>query len=313
MLRPLAWLGRRATAAIALGVFLGLALPPLASLFRPLLVPAIVLPFIVALLRLDWTQLLTALRAPLLPLVALAWLLLASPLVVALAVAPLPLPPAIAAAMVTTAACAPLMASGALAMLLGLDVILAVLVTVLATALVPMTLPPLALHLAGIAVELDAAALSLRLALLVGGAFAAATALRRLMGKERIARSQDALGGLAVLGLVAFAIAIMAGVPAMARAAPAYVVQSLAAVFALNIGLQALTWMCFRPLGPRRALTMGLVAGNNNIGIVLAAMADLAPPEFTVYVAMAQFPIYLLPLLQRPVYRRLLGEGDPAR
>ncbi len=55
-----------------------------------------------------------------------------------------------------------------------------------------------------------------------------------------------------------------------------------------------------------RALTLGLVAGNNNIGIVVAALADHAPERFLVYVAMAQFPIYLLPALQRLVYRRLL-------
>ena len=311
MLSLLAGLGRRATLAIAVGVFLGLLVPPLAALFRPLLVPAILLPFVVALLRLDWDRLRATLRVPLVPALALAWILLASPLLVALAVAPLPVPPAIASATIVTAACAPLMASGAFAMVLGLDVGLAVLATVLATALVPLTLPPLALHLAGMTVDLDASALMLRLALLVGGAFAVAVLLRRLLGAARIHRHQDVLSGLAVVGLVAFAIGIMHGVPAMALAAPGYVAQALVAVFALNAGLQAVTWLCFRPLGRQRALTLGLVAGNNNIGIVLAALADRAPLELTVYVAMAQFPIYLLPAVQRPVYRRLLGrESD---
>jgi BASS family bile acid:Na+ symporter len=309
VLSALGWLGRRATPVIAVGVFLGLALPPLAGLLRPFLVPSIMLPFVVALLRLDWPSLGRTIRAPLLPASALVWLLFGSPLLVALLLAPLPLPPMLEAAMITTAACAPLMASSALALLLGLDVGLALLTTVLATALVPLTLPPLALHLAGIEVALDGLGLGLRLGLLVGGAFLLAAVIRRVLGLARIERQADVLAGLAVLGLVGFAVGIMDGVPAMALRAPLYVAQSLAAVFLLNIGLQALTWLGARPLGQQRALTMALVAGNNNLGLVIAAMADRAPLELTVYVAMAQLPIYLLPAMQRGLYRRLLAAG----
>ena len=47
----LSWLGQHGGAVIAVGVFLGLLLPPLASLLRPLLVPAILGPFLIALLE----------------------------------------------------------------------------------------------------------------------------------------------------------------------------------------------------------------------------------------------------------------------
>jgi BASS family bile acid:Na+ symporter len=305
----LGWLGRRATAAIAGGVFVGLLLPPAAALLRPLLLPAILLPFVVALLRLDWTALRRDLRRPLLPALAVGWGLLASPALVAAALAPLPIEPGLRAAMVTTAACAPLMASGALALLLGLEVGLAVLVTVLATALVPFTLPPLALGLAGLVVPLDPMALSLRLLLLVLPSFALARGLRALIGRQRLAALADPLAGLAVLGLVLFAVGIMDGVTARAVAEPGMVAGCLLAAAALNVALQGLTATIAWPCGRRRALTLGLVAGNNNLGLVIAAMLDRASQDLLVFVAMAQLPIYLLPLLQQPLYRRLLRDG----
>ena len=39
---------------MAAGVLLGLAVPPLASLARPLLIPSLLIPLTLALLRLDW-------------------------------------------------------------------------------------------------------------------------------------------------------------------------------------------------------------------------------------------------------------------
>lgn len=303
-------LARHAGLAIAAGVFLGLLAPPLAALCRPLLVPAILVPFVIALLRLDWQRLVFDLRRPWLPLLALAWVLLLSPLLVAGLVAQLGIATDLAAILIVTAACPPLMASGALALLMGLDVGLAVLTTVTASALVPLTLPSLALPLAGLDLALDATSLLLRLAALVGVCFALATLLRRGLGAARIVRHGDALGGLAVLGLILFAVAVMDGVTARLLQAPAVVARLIIAAFALNLGLQVLTALVMAPFGRRRALTLGLLAGNNNLGLVLAATVDAAPGDFVLFVGVAQFPIYLLPVLQQPLYQRWLAAHD---
>ncbi len=312
MLSLLGWLGRHATAVIAAGVFVGLLAPPAAALLRPLLLPAILLPFVVALLRLDMAALRRDLRRPALPLLAVAWILAGSPLLAAAASAPLPIEPTLRQAIVTTAACAPLMASGALALLLGLDVGMALFATVVATALVPLTLPPLALGLAGLPVPLDPAALTLRLLALVLPAFALARLLRGRIGEARLAAFADVLAGLAALGLVVFAIGIMDGVTARLTADPGFVAGCLLAVTVLNVGLQAVTALVFAGCGRRRALTLGLVAGNNNLGLVVAAIADSAPADLLVFVAAAQFPIYLLPLIQQPLYRRWLSPIEVA-
>lgn len=309
----LAWIGRQASLLFFFGVFTGVVAPPLASLAKPLLVPAILLPFVVALLRLEPAALVRHARRPGLVLGLVAWSLVGAPLLITVVLRLAPPAPDLAALLVTTAACAPLMASAALAMLLGLDVALALLVVVPATALVPLTVPPAALWLAGLTIDLPAGAFALRLAVLVAGAAALALVLRRWLGTERLAAAAPVFDGLAVLGLVVFAVGVMDGFTLTALDRPGFVARVVLAVFALNAGLQAVTALCLWPFVARRAaLTAGLVAGNNNIGLVLAAVIDTAPATMLVYVAAAQFPIYLLPILQRRIYPRLLDSEKSA-
>lgn len=313
MRQGLAWLGRNGSRVIALGVFIGLLLPPLAALLRPLLIPAIIGPFLIALLRLDWHQLGQHARGPAFAGASLVWLLLALPVAVHLAITPLSLSPALHTGMVLMAAAAPLMASANLALMLGLDAALAVFVTVLSTALMPFTLPPIALHLLDVSIDIRVGELMARLGLLVGGCFVLAWALRRFLPPSFAIRHADALDGLAVIGLLVFAIAIMDGVALMLFRQPAFVLGCALAAYLLNLGLQALGALAFAWRGLRPALTMGLCSGNANLGILLAAMADRAAFELVVFVAMAQFPIYTLPVLQRRLYQRWLGDREGAR
>ncbi len=309
----LAWMGRQSGPTFLVVLFLGVVMPPLARLMQPLLVPAILLPFIVALVRLDLLSLRRQVARPVLVLALVLWSLIGCPLLIALVLRVMPLDPDLAAVVVTTAACAPLMASGALALLLGLDVALALLVVVPATALVPFTVPPLALGLAGLVLDLPAGVLALRLASMVLGSTALAWAVRRWLGPDHLLAARPTLDGLAVLGLAVFAVAVMDGFTATALSRPGLVGGIVLAALALNLGLQAITILGLLPVLPLRlALTAGLIAGNNNVGLVLAAVIDTASPTMLIFVAAAQFPIYLLPVIQRPLYRRWLEEEIPA-
>jgi BASS family bile acid:Na+ symporter len=306
--RALAWLGRHGSSVIAAGVFVGLAVPPFAALLKPLLVPAIVGPFLVALIRLDWQRLTAHLGRPAATGLALVWLLVLSPLLVHALAGALALAPALHGGLVLMAAAPPLMASGALALMLGLDVALAVVVTTLATALMPFTVPAIALHLLGIEIDIAVGELMLRLGLVVGGCFVVALALRRLLPAGFARRHAEPLDGLAVLGLLTFSIAIMDGATVMLLAAPGFVLSCVVAVYGLNLGLQVLGAVLFARAGARHALTLGLCSGNANLGLLLAALADRAGAELLVFVAAAQLPIYTLPMIQRPLYRRWLQD-----
>lgn len=302
-------LGRYATAFMAAGVGAGLILPWLADLLRPLLVPLLLVPLTIALVRLDWSALVAYGRRPLLIGALAAWMLVASPLAMWAAVSALPLSPAIKAALVLMAAAPPIVSSAAISLFLGLDAALAVVVVVLSTALVPLTLPPLALALLGLELEIGLAAFMLRLATLVGIAFAAAFLVRRFVSAGWLARNGRVLDGLSVLNLILFAIAIMAGVTEVALDRPGFVAGTVAVSFAANLALQAAGAAVGWPLGRRAALTLALMTGNCNMGLVLVVLADKADFDVVVYFALAQIPMYTLPGLMTPLYRRWLGRG----
>ena len=149
----------------------------------------------------------------------------------------------------------------------------------------------------------------LRLLGLVGSAFAAAWLVRRFVPAATLAARREHIDGLAVVNLVVFAVAIMDGVTAFALQSPAYVATALAAAFVFNLLLQAAGYLAFRRLGRREALTVALLSGNCNMGLVLVALQGRASFEVTVFFALAQIPMYTLPALLAPVYRHALAGG----
>jgi BASS family bile acid:Na+ symporter len=227
--------------------------------------------------------------------------------IVWLALQVLPLPTPIVTGLVLMAAGSPIMSGAAISLLVGLDAALAVVAIVATTALVPLTLPPLAAALLGVALEIDVGTFMLRLALIVGGAFAIAWLARRLVPEAAIARNARALDGVAVIWMVVFAIGIMEGVTALALEHPGYVIGATIASFAANVVLQAVGALAWLRQGMQRALTVGLLTGNRNMGLVLVALGGDASLELVAFFAVAQIPMYVLPGLLLPTYRRLLA------
>ncbi len=295
-----------------MGVFIGLLVPPLAALMKPLLIPGIIGPFIIALLRMDWQRLIDYARQPLLTVILLLWLLIIAPFLIDGLLKPLPLAEGLHDSLVLMAAASPLMASASLALIIGLDAPLAVVLTFAATALIPFTLPPIALHLLGIDIDIAVFDLMLRLGAIIGGCFAIAWLIRRFLPRGFAERHAVPLDGLAIIGLLVFAIAIMDGVTALAFERPDFVITATFAVFGLNILMQTVTALAFAWRGLHQALTAGLCSGNRNLGLLLAALADRASTDLLIVIAVAQFPIYILPMIQRRLYRSLgLGEARP--
>jgi BASS family bile acid:Na+ symporter len=309
--RAFDYLGRHATLFLAGGVLLGLLVPQLAALARPLLIPALLIPLVIALLRLDWDALASYARRPGLVALITAGLLLVSPVLMWLALKAFSLPPALVQGLTLMAAASPIVSSAAISLILELDAALAVVVIVVTTALIPFSLPLVALWLLGLKIDIDFATFMLRLVLMVGGAFATALALRRLVPRQTLAANARMLDGASVATLVIFALAIMDGVTAVALARPGYVVLVTVAAFVANIVLQCIGTLAALRLGMRSAITVGLMAGNCNMGLVLVALADKANFDVIVFFAMAQIPMYMLPALLFPVYTRLraLGRG----
>jgi BASS family bile acid:Na+ symporter len=311
----LAFLGRHATLFMAAGVLVGLAVPPLARLLAPLLVPTLLIPLTLALLRLDFAAVAQHRRRLRRVAALVAWLLFVSPALVGFATAGLEalgLPHGLRVSLVLMTASSPIVSSVALALILGLDAALAIVCVLVTTALVPLTLPAMAAALLGLGVDVALDAFMLRLVLLVGSAFGAAWLIRRVAGTARLVRAAPVIDGLMVVNLVLFAIAIMAGVTEFAFAQPVYAGLALASAFGFNVALQAAGYGLFRRLGEPAALSAGLMSGNRNMGLVLVALQGQAPFEVTVFFALAQIPMYVLPALLERVYAARLARAGPA-
>ncbi|MEO8485609.1 MAG: hypothetical protein ABI585_04655 [Betaproteobacteria bacterium] len=315
-MRFLAFAGRHATAFMAVGVLLGLVVAPLAALARPLLVPTLLIPLALALVRLDWSAAAAWRRRPLVVALLLAWVLVVSPILVwalTRALLLLAFPDTLSQALVLMAASSPIVSNVALALLLGLDAPLAVVVVLASTALVPLTLPFAAELLVGVSLEVPLVEFMARLGLLVASAFAAAWLIRKVVRAPVLAANHELLDGLTVLNLLLFGLAIMDGVTAYAIARPAYVALAVIASFAFNLLLQAAGGLAFRRLGTTRALTVALLSGNCNMGLVLVALEGRASFDVIVFFALAQIPMYTLPALLRPLYARLGGSRRSTR
>ncbi|HZD90377.1 MAG TPA: Na+-dependent transporter, partial [Pseudolabrys sp.] len=197
-----------------------------------------------------------------------------------------------------------LMSSPAIAALLGLDVALTLGSLIVSAAIVPLTAGFFTHNFLGRAL-ISPAAFGLKLFAIIAGSALAATVIRKLAGRAFIEAQSRRIDGLSVLAMSSFAIAAMDGVSAHMVRDPLLVIGLLALAFTLALGLIALTALVFRPAGRARALAIGLIAGNRNIGLMLAATGFMVPDVSWLYFALAQFPIYLLPHLLRPLARRL--------
>jgi BASS family bile acid:Na+ symporter len=302
MLRALAFLGRHAGLMLAGGILIGIVVPPLAAIAAPLLIPSIVLLLVVALIRLEGRQIAALVRRPAAAAAVVVWALLAAPVLMTAAVALVDPAPKLGTAMVLSAACPPIMSAIAFCFMVGLDAALATVVVFAAIFLVPLTLPPLALLLLGLKLDIDVLSFMARLAAITGGSLMLAIAIRAAVAREALDRRHELLDGIAVVGLLVFAVAIMDGVGRAALERPGYVAATLAAAFAANVGMQLAGFFVFGWMARKQALAVALLSGNRNMGLLLAALGAAADFDVVLYLALGQIPVFLTPLA-KPIYR----------
>ena len=300
MLRFLSLLGGRGVTLLFVGVFLGLAVPGLAVLLRPLLATSVVLLLFFSLLRVDWLSILGHLKRPLLTTLLVAWMLLGSPVLTWVLSSNLPIPQSLTTAVILMAAAPPILGSTAIALLLGLDGALALVVGLISTMLAPLTIPPLAFWLLNLELEVGTWELMLRLSAIVVPALIGALIVRRWLGREWLRTNAVDIDGTIVL------------VTLTMIERPGIVALWLFVSFIANPALQMVTILIFWSLGRRLAFTAGLLAGNCNMGLLLAALPASADYDVVLYFAIAQIPMYVLPALTKPIYRRLLVQMHSA-
>ena len=303
----LAWIGRQGTRAVALSVFAGLALPWLAAAAKPAFTPSLFVLLCLAFLRVRMADLRGHVRRPGLVLAVLAWMMIATPLAAGLALTGLGLDagaPGLFVALMLQAAAPPVISSTALAALMGLDAALSLAILIGGAIVTPFTSALWAAVFLGSALALSAGTLGLRLLALLAGAALVAALVRRAAGQAWVDRQTERIDGLSVIALFVFAVAVMDGVVAFAAARPLVALGLIGLAFATSLGLGAVTALLFWRAGRAAALALAVSAGSRNLGLMIAAAGGAVPDLTWLYVAMAQFPIYLLPYLLTPVLTR---------
>jgi len=307
----LSWIGRQGTRAVAISIFVGLALPPLATLLKPIFAATLFVLLCLAFLRVDPKAVRHHASRPGLILAAAAWVMVAVPLLTGAILAMTGLEahtPAVALALGLQTAAPPITASPALAALIGLDAALSLVTLIVCSAIAPVSAPVLAFLFLGPAATLDPFVLGLRMFAMLAGAAIVSLMIRRLAGQIWLDRHKAEIDGLSVIALFVFAVSFMEGVPAHAVAEPREFVILLVLAFAVAVVLGGLTALAFAWAGRNVALALALASACRNMGLMVAA-AGSVPDLAWLYMALAQFPVYLLPhALTKLAWR---GEGGP--
>lgn len=295
-----AYLGRHASSAYAISIFLGLALPQLASALRPAIPISIFIFIMLAFARANLPGLKIVFRNPgrlayavavssiIPPLVG--WVFLSLPMTQNL-------DPGLRLGVALMAAAPPLMASPVYAALLGFENSFALTTLVLGMVMTPATAPLLASALAGAAVPLSPLALAERLAIFIGGGMIVGLILRRFTGVERLTRWKNELDGIGVLMFFLFAIAAMDGVLDLFMARPGFVFLLLALCSGLSILAFSLGYLSLKGFGFNDGFSVSICIGLRNMGLLMVPIISIVPTTTFLYFALAQVPVYVAPVI----------------
>lgn len=316
LVRGLALLGRHGPLGFAVSIFVGLALPGLASTMRPVL-PFTIFCFVtLSFARADFAGVRRVLARPASLAAAFLWITLSMPVMLEAGLWVIGrdmVGPGLLLGIALVAAAPPLMGFPVYAALLRLDSSLGIALLVVSLVATPFIAPSLASLIAGAAVPIDPVLLGLRLLWLLGGAGLACLALRRWVGPARLAAWRQPLDGINVLLYFIFAIAAMDGVIAATLENPGRTVLFLL----VGVGLAALGFVAalvvMRGFGRSRAFVLGLGTGMRNTGLLVAAMGTACPPDTYLFFSLLQFPIYCAPLIFAPLARWLVPDEDRLR
>lgn len=313
--RPLAWLGRHGTRAVAALVFFGIALPPIDRLLKPYVAPAIFVLLAVAFLRIDTTAFAQYARRPTLVIFATGWTTLGIPILFGVGGLLLGLEHEthdLFQALMLQAVTSPMMAAPAFAALMGLDATLVLVTLVGSTSLIPVTAPLFTLAFLGQSLFITPTMLGMKLLAILAGSAAIGLCLRYLVGRSVVERFKDHIDGFNILVLFVFVSAVMENVAKSMIENPALMAGLTLLAFALFVGMFLVTTLLFARAGRERALALGFMTSQRNMGLMVAATGGALPELTWLYFAVCQFPIYFSPQLLKPLVARLMRTSTRA-
>jgi len=142
--------------------------------------------------------------------------------------------------------------------------------------------------------------------------------LKPIIGKRHSASLVRLMGYGSTVALMVFCIGVMSKI----HVGDVMGSVDLLLYFVIAIGLSTLmyilTGILFARFGRVDSLTAGMLVANRNVALSFGLLAEVFPSEVMIYVAVSQFPIFLMPLVIR-VYRMVQrayrdhGDVEPLR
>ncbi len=191
------------------------------------------------------------------------------------------------------------------AIMLGHDPVPALRLLIVGTALFPATVIPTLWFTPGLGEQAEVLTAALRLIGIIAAAVGVAFVLRWQACPELSDERREALDGLSAMMLAVIVIGLMAALGPTLREDPAEALFWVVAAFGVNFGLQIAAFAVLRAVGDtKRAVPVGIIAGNRNIALFLVALPAVVTDPLLIFIACYQLPMYLTPILLKPLYRR---------
>lgn len=314
MLHALGFIARYGRFVLVIGLIAGLVLPGVALALRPWLSELVLLLLFLTAFRVGLPSALEGLTQTrntfgivLVYQLVLPLLCIALFAIFGLAHSP------VAIALTLMLAAPSLTANPNMAVLLGQAPEPAFRLLILGTLVLPITIIPIFWSSPALGNLTEAVHAALRLGLSICVTIVMAFSLRAIIRPEMRKPEVQALDGLTSLALVVIVIGLMSAVAPALSTAPWTLVKWLLVAMAANLGLQALSYVGLRRFGSKHsAAPMALVAGNRNVALFLVASSATQTDEFLLFLGCYQFPMYLTPILMRPLLGRP-GSGEKLR
>ena len=309
MKRVLRWAGRNGAAVVIAGVIIGLCIPRLSELARPYLAVAIFIFTFGSFLKFDVTSIGSEIVNVRRNLLMVLWATFGVPLVMIVLMTIARPRPELAQGLLFWSLVPASPACVAFAAILQLNIPVALLATVLGTAASPFYIPALAALFGGYRLDIDPVRTCLQLLLLIGGAFLASLAAKRL-ASTFIRGNPEAMTGIAVLAMFLAGMGSMRGMQAHLLAQPETSLTFIFLAYALLFGAELMGTLLFWRYGRTAALTAGLISGTRTITLAWVVLGDKVLPLADLFLATGMIAKYTAPGLTKWLLMRIISSDE---
>src|SRR6201992_1042290 len=305
----LRWAGQNGALIVIAGVLIGLAIPSIADLARPWLSIAIFIFTFGSFLKFDSKALGGEVAHVRRNLLIILWATFGIPLIMFAIILVGHPGPELTQGLLFWALVPASPACVAFAAILRLNIPIALMTTVIGTALSPFYIPALAALLGGYHLDIDPVSTCAELVFLVGGAFLASVVAKRFAGGF-IRENPEAMTGIAVSAMFLAGMGSMKGMQAHLLTQPENSLAFVAMAYLLLFGAEIVGTLLFWRFGRTAALTPGLVSGTRTITLAWGVLGNHVLPLADLFLASSMIAKYTAPGLTKWLLSRILAHAD---